>query len=367
MSMKINCNVEYYEYKNRYRNLTNEAVGVVKSQKFFPVYLKDGKEEIFKPISKTKPLATPLFAYSEVVWSTIINTYFDNKAPIYRLAICNGYSKEVPKYHDHGVIVPSILKEGESLVNLLEYFTKNPDESFDQEKYVNYCMKYYDYTPVFNTKLILENYELGKQLALQVLISILKADQNYHYENVGFICEGDEIKRLASPIDHEFSSMFIYTDYLKANKELVKNFSKWLEIEKTKTEEAKIISLFLKEMPGINTNLNIIVNRYEEVVKFFLERLEVLIYDLEHNPLDLKDNNYLFPFNSDNYKAGMAQYKNNNKEAAKAIMSSLQQVQVDINELTKTIQEEILFIAKLLQKNLIHRLEVKHQKHYTLN
>ena len=51
--MKINCKVEHYEYKNRVRNLTTEAKGVVKSEKFFPVYLKNGKEEIFKPISKT--------------------------------------------------------------------------------------------------------------------------------------------------------------------------------------------------------------------------------------------------------------------------------------------------------------------------
>jgi len=364
--MKINTQVEHYEYRNRYRNLTAEAKGVVKSEKFFPVYLKDGKEEIFKPISKTKPLATPLFAYSEVVWSTIINTYFDKEAPVYRLAICNGYSNEVAKYHNHGVIVPSVLKEGESLVNLLEYFQKHPDEAFDQADYVNYCMKYYDYSPVFNTKLIIENYELGKQLALQVLISILKADQNYHYENVSFICEGDKIKKFASPIDHEFSSIFIYLDYIDANKKLVEGFSKWLEIDKTKSPTEQILSKLYEQLPGVYTNLNIIVERYEETVKFFLERLEVLIYDLEHNPLYLKNDNYLYPFNSDNYKAGMAQYKNNNKEAADIILSSLEQVDVDIDEISKVVQEEILFIAKLLQKNLIHRLEEKHQKHYQL-
>jgi len=62
----------------------------------------------------------------------------------------------------------------------------------------------------------------------------------------------------------------------------------------------------------------------------------------------------------------MAQYKNNNKEAADIILSSLEQVDVDIDEISKVVQEEILFIAKLLQKNLIHRLEEKHQKHYQL-
>lgn len=364
--MKINCEVEYYDYKNRIRNLNVEAQGVVKSQKFFPVYLKDNQEEIFKPLSKTKPLATPLFSYSEVVWSTIINAYFDSTAPVYRLAICEGYNEEVPKYHNHGTIVPSILKEGERLVNILEYFKQYPDEAFDQEKYINYCMKIYDYVPVFNTKLILENYELGKQLALQVLISILKADQNYHYENVGFICKDDKIIKFAPPIDHEFSSMFIYLDYLEANKKLVESFSEWLEIRKSETTNEKIIAMLFNEFPGVSTNLNIIVERYEEVVKYFLEKLEVLIYDLEHNPLNLKDNNYLYPFNSDNYKAGMAQYKNNNLEAANAIMSSLKQVEVDIDEISESIQQEILFIARLLQKNLINRLDIKNQKTLSL-
>lgn len=364
--MKINCNVEYYEYKDRIRNLTAEAKGKVKSQKFFPVYLKDGKEEIFKPISKTKPLATPLFAYSEVFWSTVINTYFDSKAPVYRLAICNGYSEEVPKYHNYGVIVPSIVEEDEKLINLIEYFKENPDEAFDKENYTNYCMRLYDYTPVFNTNLICKNQELGEQLALQILISILKADQNYHYENVGFICKNGKVLRFAPPIDHEFSSMFIYMDNLESNHLLLEDFFKNLIIKQPQTTEEKIFAELYKQFPGINTNLELIVERYENVVEKFLEILDVFIYDLEHNPINLKDNNYLFPFNTDNYRAGIVQYKNNDIETAKRILDSLKQSTVDIEQISQQIHKEILTLAKLFKKNLMYRLDTKHQKHLIL-
>ena len=58
-----------------------EAHSKVKSTKEFPLYMIDGKKMIYKPLSKTKPLTTPFFAYSEVYWSYIINKYFDDKAP----------------------------------------------------------------------------------------------------------------------------------------------------------------------------------------------------------------------------------------------------------------------------------------------
>ena len=32
---------------------------------------------------------------------------------------------------------------------------------------------------------------MAEQLAMQVLISVLKGDQNYHYENVAFLCDKD--------------------------------------------------------------------------------------------------------------------------------------------------------------------------------
>lgn len=80
---------------------------------------------IFKPLTKSKPFSTPLYAYAEVFWSTIINEYF-MPAPRYELAICEGYEAVNEKYLDYGTTVPMAYKEGESLLNLLEFFRKYP-------------------------------------------------------------------------------------------------------------------------------------------------------------------------------------------------------------------------------------------------
>lgn len=55
-----------YTYSNRLGNLTAEAVGVIKGEKHFPVF---EERIIFKPLTKSKPLSTPLFACAEVFWS----------------------------------------------------------------------------------------------------------------------------------------------------------------------------------------------------------------------------------------------------------------------------------------------------------
>ena len=62
-----------YNYAERTGNLKAEAVGVVSGEKHFPVF--EGRM-IFKPLTKSKPLSTPLFAYAEVFWSWVIRTYF---------------------------------------------------------------------------------------------------------------------------------------------------------------------------------------------------------------------------------------------------------------------------------------------------
>ena len=97
--------VNNYDIKNKKRNLEAKASGVVSGTKYFPVFDENGKEYIFKPLSKTKPYSTPLFAYSEVYWSYLIKKYIDSNTPQYRLAICNGLSDEQPKYYDKGTII----------------------------------------------------------------------------------------------------------------------------------------------------------------------------------------------------------------------------------------------------------------------
>lgn len=45
---------------------------------------------------------------------------------------------------------------------------------------------YYDYSMIFDSKLMRENKKLSQQLATQILLSLLRLDQNYHYENILF-------------------------------------------------------------------------------------------------------------------------------------------------------------------------------------
>lgn len=96
-----------YIYVARTGNLKAEAVGVVKGEKHFPVF--EGAV-VFKPLTKSKPLSTPLFAYAEVFWSWVIGAYF-MPAPQYRLAFCEGYEAEVEKYYDYGTVSPMIYNK----------------------------------------------------------------------------------------------------------------------------------------------------------------------------------------------------------------------------------------------------------------
>ena len=84
----INWDPQIYNYAERTGNLKAEAVGVVSGEKHFPVF--EGRM-VFKPLTKSKPLSTPLFAYAEVFWSWVIDAYFI-PAPQYQIFI---YSNQI--------------------------------------------------------------------------------------------------------------------------------------------------------------------------------------------------------------------------------------------------------------------------------
>ena len=198
--MKRLFEVVELDIKDKTGNLKAEAHSSVKSTKYFPIYKKGEKTMIFKPLSKTKPLTTPFFAYSEVFWSYVIKKYFDDRTPLYRLATCNGIDEEQPKYSTKGVLVESITPNNEKLISLYDYFLANPEYIEDIKDYVNYCMKNYDYTSILSAKFIKSNKEIGEGLTLQILLSVLRQDQNFHYENINFY---EENLSLAPPIDFE--------------------------------------------------------------------------------------------------------------------------------------------------------------------
>lgn len=352
--MDFDWNVYYFDYRNRIRNLTSQAQGVVKSNKFFPVFRENNQDIIFKPLSKTKPLSTPYFAYSEVFWSTIINKYFDDSTPIYRLAICENIEDDFESKYHHGTIVHSLERSDEKLVNLYEVFRDNPDPKVDINNYINYCEKFYDYTGIFYSKIFKDNKTLASALAYQILLSILKMDQNYHYENVLFWISNNEIKGLVPMIDHEFSTMFLYLDNLLMNKARFDSALKSLTASK---DTLDILSLLWYEsFAVISKNLDVIISEYKDVALTFLDRLKYFIKELNKDVIVLENHNYLTPFNSNNYKIGHALYKDNNLQEANKLQNELEQYSPDINNISSIIYEETLISSQTLAKEIEKRL-----------
>ena len=316
--------VRHYQYKNRIGNLKAEAVGVVSGEKHFPIFPGN---MIFKPLTKSKPFSTPLYAYAEVFWSTIINEYF-MPAPRYELAICEGYEAVNEKYLDYGTAVPMAYKEGEYLLNLLEFFRKYPDEKVDIDNYVNYCQMFYDYRDIFEADFLQEHQEMAEQLAMQVLISVLKGDQNYHYENVAFLCDKDGgIISLAPMIDHEFSTYFMFPDDVSRHvywlMELSKSIRGWEvrpgEYDNFKDPEER--KLMEKSATCIHKNLLYIKEHYPQTTEEFLDKAEKLKTALTEASEDfLIRGNTEYPDCADSsaWLIGKARYKDKDEEKASA-------------------------------------------------
>ncbi len=334
------------DYEKRLGNLDALAHGVVKSKKNFPFFLINDKKYVFKPLSKTKPYTTPFFAYSEVVWSTIVNKYFDESAPIYKLAICSNYNDDFKTKYHHGTLVESLEKKDFNLLNLYQIYMKYKDNSVDIENYINYCEKFYSFTNILDTDIMNNNQKLGEKLAYQILLSILRLDQNYHYENPLFYEKENQIVDIVPPIDYEFSTMFMFLDNLELNLE---KYIAALDLLLLKIDSNDILGKLKYETFGIiPQNLDKIAQKYPHIVKEFLTKLQNLITDLEDTSLKLEDKGYLVPFNSYNFEIGHARYKENNESKALEVESNLQQYSVDLDIINNIIYEETLNTCKIL-------------------
>ena len=354
MKQKPSYISQTYEYSSRIGNLKAEAVGVVKGEKHFPIF--DGNV-VFKPLTKSKPFSTPLFAYAEVFWSWVINEYFV-PAPQYQLAICRGYEAETEKYYDYGTVCPMIYGEGEHLMNLLEFFRKYPDDKVKIDDYVNYCQMFYDYTDILKADYFQEHRELAEELAMQILISVLKGDQNYHYENIAFICNEDEkILRLAPMIDHEFSTYFMFPDSMSRHLYWFEQLQRSIVGDEVQPEEyadftdKKERILMEKSAVCLHRNLTYIREHYPKVTEQFLEKLNHLEKDLrEHKELFYiyKSPEYPDHVNSNAYLPGKARYKDHDEDKAKLYEAKYGGIGKEINfdiinsqiayEVKKTIQ-----------------------------
>ena len=353
----INWDPQIYNYAERTGNLKAEAVGVVSGEKHFPVF--EGRM-VFKPLTKSKPLSTPLFAYAEVFWSWVIDAYFI-PAPQYQLALCRGYEAECGKYYDYGTVSPMIYEEGEHLLNLLEFFRAYPDDKVQIDDYLNYCQMFYDYTEMLEADYFQKNREIAENLAMQILISVLKGDQNYHYENIAFVCnKKGEILRLAPMIDHEFSTYFMFPDnsaqHMYWYSELIRSMEgpEVQDYEYDCLKNPKERQMMEKSAVCLHKNLVYIKEHYPEVTGKFLEKLNCLKHDLEENPSPfyLQENiEYPGTANSYAYMSGKARYKDHDEEKAKFLEEkySSREKKIDFHVLSVKIVLEIKGIIRLLK------------------
>lgn len=275
--MKLSFAVKQVEYANRAGNLNVEASGVVKSKKHFPYYTSEnGRVEIFKPLSKTKPLTTP-------------------------------------------------------------------------------CMLFYDYTNIFESSFIQGNVKIGEELAMHVLLSILKGDQNYHYENVAFICdEENNVLRLAPVIDHEFSTMFLFPEDWERNitffKDLLSSIAGEEKIEDIKGKDEAERQLLIQSTTNLNRNIHYISSHYPNVTALFLEKLEKFEKDIDG--IHIYDEGYVFPCNSFSFKIGQARYKNDDEEQAIELEKNMRYYDIDLTAFEKVLKSEIEKVIKSLRQEL---------------
>jgi hypothetical protein len=335
---------------------------MVKGEKHFPIF--EGNM-IFKPLTKSKPLCTPLFAYVEVFWSRVIDKYF-MPAPRYQLAWCRGYEAVVEKYYDYGTVVPCIYHpdKGEHLKNLLEFFREYPDKKVNIDDYVNYCQMFYDYTDIFEATFFQENHDIAAQLALYVLVAILKGDQNYHYENVAFLCDSSgNIKGLAPMIDHEFSAYFMFPDNLRENVRWFGELQRSISGEPVGAEEYQFMpntverKLMEKSAVALHKNLGYIKEHFSEVTLDFLNRLSKFEDDLKNHTDELlleKEEDYPDTANSNAWLIGKARYKDKNEIAALEYEQKYQKAykKIDFDKVNRLALSEMEMVISQMKLEL---------------
>ena len=376
-------NINNYDIKDKKRYLYKKPSGVVSSKKSFPVFEDSNKEYIFKPLSKTKPLSTPLFAYSEVYWSYLIKKYIDPKTPQYRLAICKGLTQENEKYYEKGTIVENVLKENEELINILELFWKYPDTIVNIDGYINYCEVQYNYENILNSTFFIENKALGEKLAEQILTSILRRDDNYHYENVSLIEENGKIKDIAPMIDMEFSEMFMYPDFEKEHKSAFSDYDElstaYFKYDENKSYEENY-EIFLDKLKNgsiydnhnlhhtgnVRKNINAIVKLYPELVRNFISKLELMREEVEKLEIDF-NKDFLGEFSSNDYQPNEMILKDGMSKTDSLYLTKLHSVEesrikLDTTEFNKQLREEALWSINKLIETLKLYLDVYDNK-----
>lgn len=353
--------VETVYYDNRVRDL-KEKYGEDRleetSEKPFPVYLDErGHEEIFKPLSRSKPLVTPFFGISEVICSSIFHTFFDQDVPLYRLARCEGIRTAYPKYYEEGTLVPSVLSGDEKLITLYDVLKEHKEYGIDLTNYFNSCMTYYNYSNILDIDFFKERSDLGRGLSFRLLANSLIAHQNDHYENVNFLLEKEGISKVAPLIDHEFSSLFIYPDEHQAHEEVLKIHKKAISASLLDDRESdKITRIPLK-------NISYAVENYPEVAESFANNLIPFLNVFGEINFSITKSSYIGPVSSNYFQIGQCRYKRNNETMAKNLEETIIMKEIDLTEFSSNMFSEFHSVGTELKSSLDQLLNEK--KPYT--
>lgn len=322
-----------YNYKDN--ELIIKASSKISSIKTFPIYTIDNQEMLFKPLSYTKPLTTPFFAYAEVFWSNIFCKYFDANVPLYTLAYCHHLSECIPKYYSKGTLVPLQKYKDCKIMNLYDYFILYPDDYVDIKDYINYCGTTYDYTTILQAKVFKNNKRIAKRLAFYILFSILKLDYNFHYENILLYVKDDKIIDLVPMLDHEFSLYFLYPDSQEYTNHFLSYYS---DISRGTCYK----------------NITYIQYHYPDIYSLFIENIKVLKKNVKNNHI-IFNKEFIGDFSTDSWLIGNARYKQHNEEKARQYENSIQFIDAsnyDFEQWNDRLESSLNIIINLFLKDI---------------
>lgn len=162
---------------------------------------------------------------------------------------------------------------------------------------------------------------------------------------------------VAQMIDHEFSSIFLFLD-----NDLFHNIYFGESINSLLYSKVDFSNYPIDQqrfLSSISNNLNVILQKYPDVCRYFLNKLSQFLEHIKSNPIVLEDKGYLVPFNSLNYKIGEQLYKKHNLEEAERLRKEeiTEQFNPDIREVSNTVNREINTFGILLHNEMVRRLE----------
>ena len=286
-------------------------------------------------------------------------------------------------YNEKGCIVDNILKEDEYLVNLLEFFRKYPDDLVNIDDYVNYCEMQYDYTPILNSTFFKSNKDFGTKLSEQILCSILRRDDNYHYENVSLVFKDGKPIMLAPIIDLEFSQMFMYPDELKTHERKFSAYDEGMQpiftYDNNKSYEENIRMFLRKINEGsvydnfnlsknylIMRNINTIVSLYPDVAIEFIRKINLMKNEAENLNIDF-NSDFLGNFSSSDWEPSRMIFKECKKETdIEYILAKKRAEEKRItlaeNKFNERLKKEVIWSIDKLTNTIMFFIDINNHK-----